>query len=525
MEKIHKYSWLIFIAVGLVCFCFFQHTCPYHLLHKEQTTLFVYATEYLSAYLDKPAVLSCLAGDYLTQFFHSPFAASACMGSVMCLLGLLCYAVYRKWMNGWLAIIPALLVVGWEVMRSCGLLYPLSSTLSLIGGSGLFLLYDLVKNKYLRIGAGFAGIMVGYWSFGYGTFVFCLFLVLTALIQRKNRLWASAITLAAIALPGIGSKSYLLTYSQACQYPATAWWDKPNPLYERLIGLDIEASAGHWQKVRELSFPDERISACSYYYNLANAAENKLPEGLMNYYQPGAEGLFIPIHSASSYLSALFAGEVWFRLGDMTMAEHATILGMIFSPNHTGSRMVKRLAEINLINGDEEAALKYLRILSNTKFYSQWAKDRIPGKESEPVRQWLKEKRAFIPQSDTVRVSTTDVVKSLRLLLESNPDNQMARDYLLCLHLLAKNLPAFIDDYVTEPGKAPKRLYAEALMIDLVRRHAPGDEIENTIVDPSVVLDFKEYNRLHRQSKGDPQALVGKFGKTYWFYYHYAQKQ
>lgn len=142
----------------------------------------------------------------------------------------------------------------------------------------------------------------------------------------------------------------------------------------------------------------------------------------------------------------------------MTMAEHATILGMIFSPNHTGSRMVKRLAEINLINGDEEAAMKYLRILSNTRFYNQWAKDRIPGKESETVKQWLKNKQAFIPQSDTIRISTTDVAKSLRLLLESNPDNGMARDYLLCLHLLAKNLPGFLEDYVGEAGKSPQTL-------------------------------------------------------------------
>ena len=141
----------------------------------------------------------------------------------------------------------------------------------------------------------------------------------------------------------------MLTYSQACQYPATSWWGTPNPLYERLIGLDIEAEAGHWDKVRELSFPEEHISACSYYYNLANAVENKLPDRLMDYYQPGAEGLFIPISSSSSYLSSLYANEVWFHLGDMTMAEHATILGMIFSPNHTGSRMVKRLAEIKLI--------------------------------------------------------------------------------------------------------------------------------------------------------------------------------
>lgn len=233
----------------------------------------------------------------------------------------------------------------------------------------------------------------------------------------------------------------------------------------------------------------------------------------------------MPISANSSYISSLYAAEVWFHLGDMTMAEHATILGMIFSPNHRGSRMIQRLTEINLINGDNEAAMKYLRILSNTLFYKEWAKERIPGKESPAVAEWLKEKRALIPQSDTVRTSTMDIARSLRLLLAANPDNRMARDYLLCYHLLQKDIPSFLKDYVAPNGQAPCRLYAEALMIDLVRRQATGEEIRQAIVNPAVVQDFKEYTRLHQQSKGNPQALVGKYGQTYWFYYHFAQNQ
>ena len=136
--------------------------------------------------------------------------------------------------------------MSWEVMRSCGLLYPLSSTISLIGGIGLFLLYDPIKNRFLRIGAVFFEIVLGYWLFGYGVFIFLLFVLISSLIYKRNRLWSCLAAIITIVLPGICSKSYLLTYSQACQYPATSWWGTPNPLYERLIGLDIEAEAGHW---------------------------------------------------------------------------------------------------------------------------------------------------------------------------------------------------------------------------------------------------------------------------------------
>ena len=68
--------------------------------------------------------------------------------------------------------------------------------------------------------------------------------------------------------------------------------------------------------------------------------------------------MFIPVAPSSNPQSIYAANEVWFELGDMTMSEHATILGMIFSPNKKGSRAMKRLAEMNLIKQEDEAARK-----------------------------------------------------------------------------------------------------------------------------------------------------------------------
>ena len=74
---------------------------------------------------------------------------------------------------------------------------------------------------------------------------------------------------------------------------------------------------------------------------------------------------------------------------------------MIFSPYQKGTRPIKRLAEINLINGDDAAALKYLRLLQKTLCYKRWAERRIPGNLSPDVQQWLKRKRELISQTDT----------------------------------------------------------------------------------------------------------------------------
>ncbi|WP_455593222.1 DUF6057 family protein [Bacteroides sp.] len=523
MKSTLKYGLPSMAVVGIACFLFFWQAYPYHLHHKEQTLLFMYSADVLKTYLEKPAVLSCLAGDFLTQFFHYRSGGAAVFSLLMLLLGGLGYETFRHWTGRWVAAGLGVLLVGWEVLRFCGVTYPLSSTVSLIGSFVLFILLRQAKGKWTYPIVGILLVVLGYWLFGYGLFIFLFFALLRAATERKYILWTCAMVAVGMLLPVVTANKYLMTTEQTFRYPATEWWNTPDFTVERLLGLDIESHRGNWDKVFETVHPDMRLSGATYYYNLVNATQGKLPDRLMYYYQPAVVGLFIPVNSESSYLTTQFASEVWYQLGDMTMAEHATLLSMIFSPANKGSRMIQRLAEINLINGDEAAATKYLCMLSKTMFYKQWAADRMPGVETLEVKQWLQQKRKFIPRSDTVRTSTMDAVKSLRLLLQSNPDNRMACDYLLCFHLLMKDLPSFILDYERFHKGSPNRLYSEALLITMARRRAAADEVKNTGMSPTVVQEFNEYTRLCDQSGKNPAAVAGRFGNTYWFYYHFAQ--
>lgn len=525
MKNTTTYRLLLFIFVGVTIFAFFRYAYPYHLLHKEQLLLFTYSAEQLSGYLSKPAFLSCLAGDFLTQFLHFRGPGAVVVTVLLTALGGLTYTAARKWCNAGKAIIPAILILIGEAFRLCDIIYPLSGTIALIGGLSLFLFTGLLKGKWSFAIASVCGILVSYWLFGYGMLVFALLSLLTAITRNGNYAAASLLLAGSVATPYVLSGHYLLTPSQAYTYPATTGWSFPDFENERMLGMNTEDYLANWGKVLELSHPDLHTGMFSVSYNLANAMQGELADRLMNYYQPAGLGLFMPINEESNYLSTQLAGEVWFQLGDMTMAEHATLLSMIFSPQHRGVRAVQRLAEINLINGDEAAAMKYLRLLSQTLTYKKWAEERIPGKESESVKKWLREKQGLLPLQDTIRTSTTDIAKSLHLLLDANPNNRIARDYLLCFHLLMKDLPSFMKDYKQYCRAKPGRLYAEALLIQLYKEQATGKEIQDTGMAPDVVQAFNEYNYIHTQSKGNPNALTGKFGKSYWFYYHFVQFQ
>lgn len=106
------------------------------------------------------------------------------------------------------------------------------------------------------------------------------------------------------------------------------------------LALDSEMYFGRSEKVRKLLVEGEyRSPFTAYYYNLLNAQQNRLPDRLMDGYQPASQGLFLPVAPHSTYLTIYAANEVWFALGDMTMAEHAAILGMIFLRTTPGQEL------------------------------------------------------------------------------------------------------------------------------------------------------------------------------------------
>ena len=257
---------------------------------------------------------------------------------------------------------------------------------------------------------------------------------------KKGR-WILGISLAALLAVAGGSQVFFLArYPYFRKYAAQNGvtlreareaWGHPDAISEQMMGLAVEASLENWDKVAELASEDRKTLVGTYYYNLANAHRGQLADRLMDYYQPFERGLFLPVGEKSTPFQIGCAGDVWFALGDMSMAERDAMLGMLFSPSHTGSRYLRRLAETNLVTGDYEAASKYLRMLLNSPRDRKWAREHLPEAWSPQYAARIEQKRALLPHFDLVHgMDQTQLI--LRILLNSNPSNRMALDYLLC---------------------------------------------------------------------------------------------
>ena len=519
-NKIIIINWLVTIIGAIIIFIFFYRFLPSHLLHREQTQLFLFSSQNFSDYFRNPSVLSCLLGDFLTQFFYYRWIGSLILTILLISMGSIFYHLLQPIRKGWALLFVILLIV-WEFVKQCGIAYPLSATLSFIGGGVIALLFISNRHSLGRWSAPFLmiSLILSYWLFGIGMWITLLFTI------RFFKLYMVGILfLEAIILPILARNIYPLAWYEIYTYPSTSQFDYPDFKRERALKYDCAFYLNQTDQL--LTSPNEDTSGHleTYYSNLNDALNGQLSTNLLNRIDYNTAGLFLPVSSTSNYYTIYAANEVWFALGDMTMAEHATLLGMIFSPNSQGSRAIKRLAEINLINKDDDAAMKYLRMLQKTLFYKDWANQRIPGQQTEKVKEWLAYKQQFIHKSDTLRTST-DIPTSLKSILNANPNNVLALEYLLSYDLLKKDIPNFVNDFEQySNGYSSPVLFQEAYLIHLAYNNLTSPQSSKMNITDDVFNEYYRYNQLYRISNADLNQLKHQFKDSYWFYYHFAKK-
>ena len=400
----------------LAAFGFFLFAYPYHLMRREQMNLFVYDWDYIRQTYRGWGWLSRFVSDFLDQFFHLPAVGPLIIALLLLGIGAVTYRICRHFLGRWPSLGIAAALYIWSFFRETENLYVTR--------------YTVVVLIYLS-------------------------LVLLALHFRKAWLKpVAAAALIALAVYPIGTP-YNKYYGKA--------WGWPILEYDKVIGLDTEVYKENWDKVIKRSEKDLRITEASYCYNLAHAMKGDLGETLFDYAQKYSNSLFMFITTDLSQFSSSMVGEAWYHLGDMTLAEQSAIIGLQASPKHTGARYIKRMAMVNLASGEQGAAQKYLRLLSGTLFYGKWARDVLAGRPDEATRAKVEELSSNLAEARTDFVYNANLFRPvLRGLLEANPSNWLAHEYLLCYDLLTLDLDHFMEDY--RPETDTSTLYHEAVV-------------------------------------------------------------
>ena len=283
----------------------------------------------------------------------------------------------------------------------------------------------------------------------------------------------------------------------------------PDFTLERNFAVSDAYYFGRYDKVEKMvEATAQPTDQMLFFYNLVKAKKGELPDHLLRF-TPNQLGSFYAIGPKTPLLVIINMNELYWALGDMTLTERAAMMTHVFAPRNRNVRMVKRLAECNIVGGDTLAADKYLRLLDKTLVYRHWSEKAAQG---EGIK-YLLDKREYTNRADTIRLND-NLHMVMMELLDSNPHNTVALDYILCSTLLLKDMDNFKRDYdrycMDTDNVRRKKLYQQALMIYLAGTQAPQEEWARYIYDQAELKRFQDYSS-HR---GDP-----RFRDTYWYYF------
>ena len=563
--------WLqvMMVAVAMTAgWCWFAFGVPYTLYTKEQLVLFVADWAAVAEYLGRPAILSSIVGDYLTQFYLLIGGAATILSLFMLLLWWGTRTALKRFGAGTLsATACALLPVAAEVALNCYVEYPLSMTIAAVVAVWSFVAWTKMREGASKYIIAALSIVALYWLVGAHTAIFVLGCVAWAW-KEGRRVWSVVMPAVAAGAVALWGELLYLPLSQSFCYPlienymlqhcsvfliteaafvvalvgarGRAWLGAlvatlmavvgvamiTDRTQEYWLGMSCEAYFNRFDRVLERAEANWEYQSyvASYYTNLALAQRNELGEHLTEYYQPSTYGLMLDVDESAGYCYAIAAADATAAIGDMAEAQRATLLAMTFTPQQRSSRVAKKIVEIAMVVGDRELAEKFLWQLERTAMHKTWAAKRREVLATGSAA--LDVERAKLVSGDGF-VGANDWYPALYALVEANGANRMAVEYLLSMHLLRKDRERFVADYeryfYPYWGAMPPKIYQQALMMAFESESELVAAINRYHISPEVQRECIEYSRIYVAEQGRGEALQERFGRTYWFYCNYAQ--
>lgn len=551
-------SGIFFLAVAT----FFWAAYPHHLHYQEQFQLFEWTKGYFCSVSAVPGGFADWLGRFFTQFFIISALGAIITAAMLTAMQVLCAkaAGAKSHLSYALSFIPPMIALVFLLDEK-----------SLPGGVVaiiLCLLAGLAVRKaqagWLRAILAIAGAPIMYFLCGPLAVVFifaackgskfyvwlasaallaaCPFLLegalhttLKSLLQGVHYyrypdsfpavLWASAIAAAAYAALGHLPKpetSFKLSLAATiavfvCGGAATAFFADFEQ--ETLFGYDYLTRTQQWQKILKLDAKkpaDKPFSVCCV--NLALAKTGTLGDHLFEHIQGGTSGLFPKF--AKSALMPLPASEAFWHLGMVNACQYYTFeANEAIADFQKSGRCYKRLAQTNIVNYDYDVARKYLNALEHTLFYRGWARKTLKEMEDEtsmnsnPEYSSIRSLRGH-DKDEIYNEDRIDVL--LGYLVEENPGNSLAMEYLLSYELLDNNLNNFwyyLQNY--KQNRLPRH-YQEGVMMLWIDNGMSLQSLPDYISE-SNVKRFQAFIR-DAQSGNSEEQLKKKYGNTFWFH-------
>ena len=549
---------LLTLVFGLVVFLFWRILYPFALTYQEQLQLFLFDGDYFCSRMAEPGGFARYVAEFLMQFYNSVTIGALIIAVLYMLVQRLTWRLmgsdsYYVW-----SFIPVIML--WYAMgdESVMLTYVVALLMALSAALAWRLVQLVRLGKLVRLALVLVTIPLLYWLIGPMVLLVAVLMMPWAVAVPALVYALALILLSAHYLPFpmlrvvLGISYYRIPETMPYMLmaiPVVIWimalfikkLPQPKPwvacvqalvvavlvLVPKAFGFDARkydlieydylVRIGDWKGViakAEKRMPDLPMSVSAT--NLALGMTNQLGDRAFDFYQRGSEGLLPKFER--NFATSQLTGEIYFNLGLVNTAQRFAFESMEAIPNYNKSaRVVKRLAETNLINGQYEVARKYLQMLEKTIFYRPWAQRTMAmlGDEkaidAHPLYGKLRQYRL---QEDFL-FSDRELDKICGLLFMHNQQNQMAAQYLLMMPLLDRDIPRFMS-YVkvvqNRIGYNPQHCQEGIAFAFMQQRQQPP----KGAVSPFVLQQMNDFAQTYSNDKS--AAGLNRFRNTAWYY-------
>jgi hypothetical protein len=355
--------------------------------------------------------------------------------------------------------------------------------------------------------------IAGNWSPFYSSFaamLFVPFLILLSTVFKKVQFsWNLKYVISAV-IPLVTLLFFLLHYSY-------------DPRNNKLQEIDYHVQRGNWEKVLKLApeYPG-RNQLVLYYTNLALHKTGRMGDQLFFYPQSGTKGLWL--EWKRNEVNPFYGGEIFYQLGFSNEAFRWAFEAM--EAKGINPRSLKRLAVTSIINNRKEVALKYTRFLKQSLFYREqgvYYESLIENPELLKNDLEISELQSLVPKRDFISYMSQDDIGFFPLL-ENNPKNRMAFEYMMASFLLNKNLNGFAANLyrLKELGYTRIPVHFEEAIIVFTGVTKKNILPEGYAISQASQQKFHTYAEILNMYRDNMdmaiKALNRDFGNTFWFY-------
>jgi hypothetical protein len=309
----------------------------------------------------------------------------------------------------------------------------------------------------------------------------------------------------------IGHEQLRKTYVLSNYYAQQGQWDK-------LLEL-----ARHLPKGKTNVFVDHDILRALYH-------TGRLPYDMFCY-PLIPESLLLTHEKRQSDLTEWKLSDISLELGHVNMAQR--LASELIDTKGRLAVALEKLAWINIIKGYPATARVYLNALSQNLVYHARAQALLRGLDSG----FAPEQAAYIDQirscmrDETAGVTGAEPVdETLASLLEHNPRNKMAFEYLMACYLLTGRVDKIVENMGRLHDLGYPRiptLYEEAI---LIYHGSKGGQVDLSKfnISPETLRRYEAFVQLGNAMRSQNQqavlnSLIRDFGTSYFFFYTFGK--